>query len=92
MIVLGGSISGGTVGGLTVMSSFTVSDSAAVRATFLPIDAFEGRSATGTVTLLGDLEYRANKSSGSYTGFVDGSTGSVNLDEVTVRPPYTWRP
>jgi hypothetical protein len=86
-IILGGTVSGGTVGGLTVMSNFTVSDSAVVKSTFLPIDFFEGRTATGSVTLLGDLEYRANKSSGSYTGFVEAATGSETITEVTTPPP-----
>jgi hypothetical protein len=91
-IILGGTVSGGTVGGLTVMSNFTVSGSAEVRATFLPIDFFEGSSATGSVVLYGDLEYRANKSSGAYTGFVDGSTASLgSINDVTTPPPYSWR-
>jgi hypothetical protein len=92
-IILGGTISGNAVvGGLTVMSNFTVSDSAVVKATFLPIDFFEGRSAEGTVTLYGDLEYRVNKSSGAYTGFVDGTTPSLGtITDVTAPPPYAWR-
>jgi hypothetical protein len=90
-IILGGTVSGdAVVGALTVMSRFTVSDSATVKATFLPIDSFEGTSATGTVTLYGDLEYRANKSSGSYTGFVDASTDSTSIEDVNTPPPYSW--
>jgi hypothetical protein len=78
------------VGGLTVLSSFTVSGSASVRSTFMPISFFGASSASGTAELLGDLECYANKSSGSYVGFVDSGTGSMSIDEVTTPPPYSW--
>lgn len=91
-IVLDGTVSdNATVGGLTVLSSgFTVSGSASVRSTFLPISWFGASSATGTAELLGDLECYSNKSSGSFVGFVDDGTSSMNISEVTVAPPYSW--
>lgn len=78
------------VGGLTVLNNFNVTGSAVVRSTFLPVGWFGASSASGTAQLLGDLEYYSNKSSGSYTGFVDSGTSSVNLTEVTTPPPYIW--
>jgi len=89
--ILGGTISGGTVGALSVMSRFTVSDSAQVLTTFYPVDFFEGRSASGTAVLYGDVELRADRSSGTCSGFVDGSTCIVPQAEVTLAPPYSWR-
>lgn len=94
-IMNGGTVSGGTVGGLSVLNRFTVGGSATVRATFYPPGFFEaGQGASGTATLLGDLEYRGaslNKSSGSYSGFVDSGTSSMSIDEVTLAPPWAWR-
>lgn len=91
-IILSGSVTdSATVGGLTILSSnFNVSGSAALRSTFLPISWFGASSVSGTAELLGDLECYSNKSSGTFTGFVDNGTGSVSLDEVTVAPPYSW--
>ena len=90
-IVLSGSVTDNAiVGGLTVLSNFDVSGDATVRSTFMPISYFGATSASGTAELLGDLECYSNQSSGGYTGIVDESTASMSLDEVTVRPPYTW--
>ena len=73
-------------------SNYTVRDSAEVRATFLPIDFFEGLSASGTVVLFGDLEYRVDRSNGAFTGFVDRSTASLgSINDVITPPPYSWR-
>jgi len=89
--VLGGSVAdGATVGGLTIFSGFTVGSSATTKTTFYPLDYFEGRSLSGG-TLYGDVELRANRSSGTCSGFVDGSTCLDPGDEVTVAPPYAWR-
>jgi hypothetical protein len=88
--VLGGTVSGGTVGGLTIFNNFTVSGGATVKATFYPVDYFEGRSWTSG-TLLGDIELRSGRTSGTCTGFIDGSTCVAPGTEVTVAPPYTWR-
>ena len=91
--VLGGAtVSGGTVSALSVlMSGFNVSGSARVEATFMPMGFFEAKSVSGTARLYGDLEYRASKSSGSYYGFVDASTPSASISDVTIAPPYAWR-
>ena len=91
-MVLSGTVSGGTVGALTVVERFAVSDSAVVQTTFYPPSVFEGTAATGSVRLLGDIEYRANRTSGSFTGFVDATTSPRSIDEVTMPPPYSWRP
>lgn len=95
VILDGATVSGGTVGGLTVLERFSVSDEATVRATFYPPGYFEsGQGLSGNATLLGDVEYRGaglNRSSGSYSGFVDAQSASFSLDEVTVAAPYTWR-
>lgn len=93
-ILAGASVSGGIVGGLTVLSRFSVSGSATVRASFYPPGFFEpGQGVSGNATLLGDLEYRGanlNKSQGTYSGFVDESTAPLSIDEVTAPPPYAW--
>ncbi|MBN2340975.1 MAG: hypothetical protein JXX29_07060 [Deltaproteobacteria bacterium] len=72
------------------MQTISVSGDAIVRSTFLPIGYFGADSAGGSAELLGDLECYSNKSSGSYTGFVDNSTGSMSISEVTPPPPYSW--
>ncbi|NMO15672.1 sugar-binding protein [Pyxidicoccus fallax] len=96
--VLSGNVSGGTVTGLSVLTNgFSVSGSARVAATFYPLGFYEGQQAvSGTARLIGDIEYRGvglNKSSGTYYGFVDASTPSAsNTTDVTIAPPYTWRP
>jgi hypothetical protein len=74
-----------------------VSGSARVASTFYPLGFYEGQQAvSGTAQLIGDLEYRGvglNKSSGTYFGFVDSSTPAAsNTTDVTLAPPYAWRP
>ncbi|ATB36839.1 avirulence protein [Cystobacter fuscus] len=97
-VVLSGNVSGGTVTGLSVLTNgFGVSGSARVASTFYPLGFYEGQqSASGTAQIFGDVEYRGvglNKSSGSYSGFVDSSTPSLsNPTDVTIAPPYAWRP
>ncbi|MFY0573842.1 DUF6055 domain-containing protein [Cystobacter fuscus] len=97
-VVLSGNVSGGTVTGLSVLTNnFGVSGSARVASTFYPLGFYEGQQAvSGTAWLFGDVEYRGvglNKSSGSYSGFVDSSTPSLsNPTDVTIAPPYAWRP
>ncbi|WP_224362365.1 DUF6055 domain-containing protein [Hyalangium versicolor] len=97
-VVLAGTVSGGTVTGLSVLTNgFSVSGSARVASTFYPLGFYEGQqAASGTVQLIGDIEYRGvglNKSSGTYFGFVDSSTSPPsNTTDVTIAPPYTWRP
>lgn len=95
IILDGATVSGGTVGGLTVLNRFTVSGDATVRATFYPPGYFEpGQGLSGTAVLLGDVEYRGaslNRDAGSFSGFVDAQTANMSLDEVTVAPPYSFR-
>ncbi|WP_239470164.1 DUF6055 domain-containing protein [Archangium violaceum] len=97
-VVLSGNVSGGTVTGLSVLTNgFSVSGSARVASTFYPLGFYEGQQAvSGTAQLIGDLEYRGvglNKSSGTYFGFVDSSTPAAsNTTDVTIAPPYAWRP
>ena len=99
--VVKGTVSGGTVGALSLIgassaNSFTVAGSAKVQTTFYPVGFFEsGQGLSGTASLLGDVEYRGqgtNRSSGSFSGFVDDTTASANMTEVTTPPPYAWRP
>jgi hypothetical protein len=98
VVLSGATVSGGTVTGLSVLTNgFSVSGSAKAGATFYPLGFFEGgQSISGTAQLLGDVEYRGqgtNKSSGTYFGFVEPSTGAAgNTADVTVAGPYTWRP
>ena len=98
-VILGGTVSGGTVSGLTVMSSsMTVSGSATVKASWAygPGWFEKPQSVSGTAQLLGDIEYRGanmTESSGSYCGFVDSTIASNCMGaDVTVAPPYAWRP
>ncbi|SEU18058.1 hypothetical protein SAMN05443639_10932 [Stigmatella erecta] len=96
--VLSGTVSGGTVTGLSVLTNgFSVSGSARAASTFYPLGFYEGQqSISGTVQLIGDIEYRGvgtNKSSGTYFGFVEPNTPAAsNTADVTVAPPYLWRP
>jgi hypothetical protein len=95
VILNGATVSGGTVSALSILNRFTVSGSATVETTFYPPGYFEsGQGLSGTARLFGDVEYRGqgtNRSSGSFYGFVDNATQSANINDVTVKPPYTWR-
>lgn len=101
--VVNGTVSGGTVGGLSLIgvtshpghaaASFNVSGSATVQATFYPLGWFgSGQSVSGTARLLGDLEYVAtNKSADTYFGMVSNEwSGVASVSEVTSPPPYSW--
>ena len=98
--VVKGTVSGGTVGALSLIGSnsanaFTVAGTAKVQTTFYPVGFFEsGQGLSGTASLLGDVEYRGqgtNRSSGSYSGFVDDTTASSTMNDITTPPPYVWR-
>jgi hypothetical protein len=95
-ILSGATVSGGTVNGLTTLFRFSVSGTATVQTTFYPPGFFEtGQGLSGTARLFGDVEYRGanlNRNSGSFYGFVDSATASATINDVTVAPPYTWRP
>ncbi len=89
--VLGAKVSGGTVGALTILgSAFTVSGTSQAMTTFYPLDYFEGRNLTGG-GLIGDVELRADHSSGTCAGFVDATTCVAPGTDATPVPPYTWR-
>lgn len=94
--VLSGSVSAATVGGLTTLSGISLSGAAVARTSFYPLGYFErGQSLSGTATLYGDVELRGSGlglSSGAYCGFVDAATASQSIADVTVAPPYGWRP
>ena len=91
--VLGAKVTDATVGALSVLgSAFSVTGtSTKVMTTFYPVDYFDGRSLTGG-SLIGDVELRvATISSGTCSGFVDGSTCIAPGTDKTPAPPYTWR-
>ncbi len=96
IILNGATVTSGTVGALSILNRFTVSGSARVETTFYPPGYFEpGQGLSGTARLYGDVEYRGqgtNLNLGSYFGIVDANTPSSAIDEVTVAPPYAWRP
>jgi len=96
-IVYSGSVTGGTVGALSVLQGFNVSGTATVRTVFYPLGFYEGsQSASGSATLYGDVELRGtgtNISSGLHSGFVEASTAAVkSTPDVTLKGPYAWRP
>ena len=89
--VIGGKVSGGTVGALTLLgNAFTVSGTSQAMTTFYPLDFFEGRNLTGG-GLIGDVELRADHSTGTCSGFVDATTCVAPGTDATPVPPYTWR-
>jgi hypothetical protein len=103
--IANGTVSGGTVGGLSLIgvaarsgrqaSSFNVSGSATVQTTFYPLGWFgNGQSASGSARILGDVEYvTTNKTSNTFYGLVNNDwNGVASATDVTVAPPYTWRP
>jgi hypothetical protein len=91
--VLGGKVTDATVSALTLFGSgFSVTGSSTkAMTTFYPLDFFEGRSLSGGASLVGDVELRADRSSGTCSGFVDGSTCTAPGTDNTPAPPYTWR-
>ncbi len=91
--VLGGKVTDATVGALTIFgSAFTVTGSSTqAMTTFLPLDFFEGRNLSGGA-LVGDVELRADHSSGTCAGFVDATTCVAPGTDQTPTPPYAWRP
>ncbi len=103
--VIDGNVSGGTVGGLSLIgvashdshqrATFDVSGDAKVRTTFYPLGWFNpNASVSGSAQLLGDVElWSANKSGNTFYGLVDDDwNGEASVEEVTVKPPYAWRP
>lgn len=104
-IIANGSVTGGTVGGLSVVgvtgspwgnNSFNVSGSAQVRTSFYPLGFFEpNQGASGTLNLYGDVEYRGaglNLGAGNRTGFVDAGSTVGSATDINPRATLIWRP
>ena len=102
--VVNGTISGGTVGALTLVgsttgpynaNSFNISGSATAQTTFYPLGFYEsGQSISGSARLFGDVEFRGQgftKATGSYSGFVDSTIASETISDITAASPYAWR-
>ena len=99
IVMTGSTLTSGTANGMTIlMNGFTVSGSARVTLGWPNGPGWFERpvSASGTAVLLGDIEYRGanlTETSGSYCGFVDNTiTSNCTGADVTVAPPYVWRP
>jgi hypothetical protein len=104
-IIANGTVSGGIVGGLSVVgvtgspwgnNNFIIGGSAQVRTTFYPLGFFEsGQAASGTLNLYGDVEYRGvglNLSSGNRSGFVDATSTVGRATDINTRTTLIWRP
>lgn len=101
-IIVKGSVTGGTVGGLSIVgrtgeNGFAISGSPQVRTSFYPLGFFEAnQGASRTLNLYGDVEYRAiglNLGTGNRTGFVDPTSTVASANDI--QPPATdwvWRP
>ena len=102
-IIANGNVTGGIVGGLSVIgetgadwnNSFSVSGDAQVRTTFYPLGFFEaGQGASGSVNLLGDVEYRGvglNLGAGNRSGFVDDSSTVGTDSDINSKDQIHWR-
>lgn len=103
--VIDGDVTGGTIGAMSLIGvrghfgqrdgRFNVSDRAKVYTTFYPLGSFNSQaSASGSAQLLGDVEFWSdNKSNNLFYGLVnDGWDGASATEEVTIKPPYAWRP
>lgn len=91
--VVSGSVSGGTVGAMTLISGFKMSSGTA-KTTFYPLGFFENNQGLSGGTLIGDVEYRGaglSRTSGTCAGFVDSSTCVAPGTDATPAPPYQWR-
>lgn len=96
-LVARGTVSGGTVGALTLIgnqnAAFTMTAGTA-KTTFYPLGYFEGRQGLSGGTLIGDVEYRGeglSRSSGTCSGIVDSATCTAPGADKTPEPPYLWR-
>lgn len=92
-LVLNGTVSGGTVGAMSLIGAFKMTGGT-VKTTFYPLGFFESNQGLSGGTLIGDVEYRGaglDRSSGVCAGFVDSSTCVAPGSDVTPAPPYAWR-
>jgi hypothetical protein len=97
-VIVAGTVTSGTIGGLTVLpASATVNGSAKVVLAWPYGPAwFEKPQTVGdTAQVLGDLELRGantSETSGSYCGFVDSTiNNNCAMPDMTIAPPYVWR-
>jgi hypothetical protein len=95
--VVRGNVSGGTVGGLTLVgngsTAFNISSGTA-KTTFYPLGFFASGQSLAGGSLSGDVELQGanvSRTSGNCSGFVDGSTCTSPGTDVTPAPPYAWR-
>jgi hypothetical protein len=96
-IVAKGTVSGGTVGALSVIgynnTGFNVS-SGTVKTTFYPLGFFASGQSVAGGSLIGDVEFQGasvSRTSGTCSGFVDDSTCTAPGTDSSPLPPYTWR-
>ncbi len=96
-VVVRGTVSGGTVGALTIVgttnNAFTMNSGTAMTI-FYPLGFFEAGQGLSGGTLIGDVEYRGqglSRASGSCSGFVDSATCLATGRDSTPVPPYAWR-
>ena len=92
-VVASGTVSGGTVSAMTLISGFKMSSGTA-KTTFYPLGFFENEQGLSGATLVGDVEYRGaglTRSSGTCSGFVDQATCIAPGNDQTPAPPYAWR-
>ena len=96
-IVARGTVSGGTVGALSLIGSgntaFNVS-SGTVKTTFYPLGFFAAGQSVAGGSLVGDVEFQGanvSRTSGTCSGFVDDATCVAPGTDSTPLPPYTWR-
>ena len=104
-IIANGSVTGGTVGGLSIVgafsdgfgnNAFSVSGSAQVRTSFYPLGFFDpDQGASGGLNLYGDVEYRGaglNLAAGNRSGFVDANSTVGSADDINQKTTLIWRP
>jgi len=96
-LVARGTVSAGTVGALSLIGNGNAAfnmTGGTVRTTFYPLGFFEGSQGLAGGSLAGDVEYRGQgltRTSGTCSGFVDGTTCLDPGVDKTPLPPYTWR-
>ncbi len=95
-VVARGTVSGGTVGAMTLVgnsnAAFNITSGTA-RTTFYPLGFFEPNQGLSGATLIGDVEYRGadfSLDAGTCAGFVDNATCLSPGDDATPLPPYSW--
>jgi hypothetical protein len=92
-----GTVSGGTVGALSIIgngsTAFNVT-SGTVKTTFYPLGFFAAGQSVAGGSLIGDVEFQGanvSRTTGTCSGFVDGTTCTAPGTDATPAPPYSWR-